>query len=265
MTRSRYCLELGVAYSRFFAIRDATRSGAEANFSLPAHIRHLVLALLLLAIFSVDALSLVPESLEATVRRADKIVTGSIVAATSRWAPGNKWILTDYQIRVDNVVAGSGIQAGETIDLVVWGGTVGKTTMKIAGFERPRVGKRYLGMLSKKPRKGTQHASPFVGMDRGLFELDGRNVLEVAGKRPLVALMGSTGIFRASEVPESASGRSQMKAASLDELVGWIRSVVAAGSPKSRKGPPKSSGKGQTQRLLSSGGIAILQGFGGVG
>jgi hypothetical protein len=110
----------------------------------------------------VNASQVVPLTLTETIRQAQTVVVGNVVAKKTRWGTeAQRWMLTDYTFEVEEVVvAGEGtLPIGRTIVVTYWGGTLGDETQEVADARLPEVGERLLLML--KPEWQTKvHFTP---------------------------------------------------------------------------------------------------------
>lgn len=122
-------------------------------------------------------------SLRQMASDAELIFVGVAAAAESRWNDAHTTIRTF--VRFDNVAVHKGHvnDAAKAAPLVLRfdGGQVGDTRIEVSGMPRPILGRRYLILV----RGNGRHASPIVGYDQGIFEIQ-----RVAGRDSLRTLSG---------------------------------------------------------------------------
>ncbi len=108
---------------------------------------------------------------EEVLATADSVFLGRVVGAQSRvTGPGGKFIVTDYQIQVERLLADDGSiardQQGGVVTLTFAGGTVGERGMDVAGLPRLEAGDRAFFFVESADRRSF---SPLVGMNQGLY------------------------------------------------------------------------------------------------
>jgi hypothetical protein len=118
------------------------------------------------------ATTILPMTMEDTVREAEAIFVGRVVRHWSRWTDESRQqMATDYLLEVeDTILSSGGIETGRPVVLTYWGGTIGNETQEVAGLELPADGQRYVIML----RTGYQTLglSPLVGANQGMFLIE---------------------------------------------------------------------------------------------
>lgn len=165
-------------------------------------------------------------SFEELVRGSSDIVVARVIARASRWGDDTRrWMVTDFDVEVEDRVAGAGPSTGR-LTLRYWGGTIGGETQGIAGVELPTVGGTHLFML----RRGwaASISTPTTGVDQGLFRVErdtnGVNIVRGAGRR----LVGRDGT---GNPVMSAATTASSDAMTLADLVAWIRAVPPGPAP----------------------------------
>ena len=124
-----------------------------------------LLVLLLLVTVPAKATVLHDWSLEERIARSDNVVVGTITAQEAKLVDGN--IVTESTVTVAKTLFGPSRR-----DLVVTqlGGTIGDTTLDIAGSARFEVGDEVVLIVKRDPRGREQ----LVGMSLGAFLVKGR-------------------------------------------------------------------------------------------
>lgn len=169
----------------------------------------LVAALLLRA----DATSLVPLTLEETVREADGVFVGTCAGLAA--VPGEP--ATEAVFEVEEVLAPSaslpgGLRAGGRASLKFWGGTVGGRTVYVAGAPLPVVGETYIVMLHED--QTVLRATPFAGFKEGALgvkKTDGRRMVLLADGTPLSFDSGSGRLGKPGEIGGQPADVDQFK------------------------------------------------------
>src|SRR5262245_23788206 len=126
------------------------------------------LVILGLLVGQTSATTVLPLSIEETVRQAEDIAVGTVKSAASRWGDAtHRWMVTDYTVSVEEVLHGQNTTVGKGAVLTYWGGTIGGETQAIADMRTPQTGERVLVML----RASWQQPgfTPVVGLNQGLF------------------------------------------------------------------------------------------------
>lgn len=111
--------------------------------------------------------TVVPPTFDALVSRASTIFVGEVMDVRSQWedTPDGRSIITLVTFRVADVWKGS---LGAVTQLEFLGGTIGETSMVVAGMPRFRIGQRDVLFVG-----GTARAvSPLIGMMHGRMRVD---------------------------------------------------------------------------------------------
>jgi hypothetical protein len=129
-------------------------------------------ALTLLACRPATASTVLPMTLEETVRGAEAICVGRVLGHESRWLDASRQtVVTDYRVWVEETLRPTPqVRAGAILALPFWGGTIGTRTQEAAGVPLPVDGERYVMMLRRDWQKLS--FSPIVGVHHGLFRLE---------------------------------------------------------------------------------------------
>jgi hypothetical protein len=203
------------------------------SMSLPtihsSALRYLALTALAVCSFGVSqqvtATEVVPLSLTETVRQAQTIVVGTVVSQQTRWGTDAKrWMLTDYTVAVEEVIATDGRAQpfGDRMIVTYWGGTIGSETHGISDRREPRVGERLLLML-QQDWQTTVTASPAVGFNYGLFvvaagEGDETAIVRDAHGKPLARSNDGRLAWRTGDAPAGTSDTID-----LASFIKWLR------------------------------------------
>ena len=148
---------------------------------------------------------------QSALCRADAVVLGTINEKSSQFTEDGKFIFTDYQIIVDEVIknnARSAVLASNLITATNDGGAVvlNNQTFRARqeGFDPPLVSKRYLLFLRFIPETDS-----YLLYGNGIFELEGQEVLALGpGSRDEMAKLGpKDGVTFLNEVRSYASSQ----------------------------------------------------------
>jgi len=131
---------------------------------------------------------------QSALCRADAVVVGTINEKSSQFTEDGKFIFTDYQIIVEEVIKNNGrspVLASNLITATNDGGAVVLNNRtfraRTEGFDSPLVSKRYLLFLRYIPETDSN-----LMYGNGIFQLEGREVLALGpGSRDEVAKLGS--------------------------------------------------------------------------
>lgn len=129
--------------------------------------RALLLAFVLLVGATARATVLQDWSLEERIARSDNVVSGTVKAQQARW-DGDQ-IVTDTIIAVRRTIFGP---ERREIMLTQLGGTIGETTLDIAGSAQFDVGDEVL-LIVKRDQRGFER---LVGMSLGAFIVQGKRL-----------------------------------------------------------------------------------------
>lgn len=177
-------------------------------------------ALLLAGARVTFATQVIPLTLEQAVRGSSDVIVGTVISAASRWGDASKrWMLTDYVVEVEQVVAGN-LPSASRMTVTFWGGTIDGETQEIAGMELPAVGHRHVLMLRRNWAQST--GSPLVGLDQGLFRVrrdaaTGRDIVLDRHRRPLQRSPAGT--------PRLSQSSQAADTVGLSEFVVWISNL----------------------------------------
>jgi hypothetical protein len=174
------------------------------------------------------ATTVLAQSLADTVRQADAIVVGTVVAHVSRWGDAShRFMWTDYTLTVEDVVYPSerGVPIAGTIALTYWGGTIGNERQSISDLRVPQDGERVVVMLHSRWNLNSTDA-PTVGFNQGYFSVvpdvaSGRSLLRDGDGRALA--LGPN-----NELSRAATGAPPSGAMDLATFSGWLRANVGA-------------------------------------
>lgn len=126
-----------------------------------------VLALLLLVAVPAQATVLHDWSIEERIARSDNVVIGTITSQQAKLVDGN--IVTESSVSVTRTLFGP---ARRDVVLTQLGGTIGDTTLDIAGSARFEVGDEVV-LIVKRDEHGREQ---LVGMSLGAFLVKGKRV-----------------------------------------------------------------------------------------
>lgn len=150
------------------------------------------------------------------VERSEHAVAAEVQATSSRYDDRGR-IVTDVEIRVDEVGKGRA-RRGETLALVVLGGSIGEVTMRVEGGVRLAPGDRAMLFLERHP------SGPLVpvGLSQGVLPIretaSGRQVLPGGAG---LALVRARPDGRMVPTPSALSGPED-----LDALLERVRSLA---------------------------------------
>ena len=181
-------------------------------------------------------------SLTETVRQAETIIVGRVLSQNTRWGTeAKRWMLTDYTIAVEEVVAAEDRTQpiGETTVVTYWGGTLDGETQSVSDCRLPRIGERLVFILAAGWQ--TQPSvSPVVGFNYGLLSIaadagGGGGVVRDANGTPLVRrddnLIGWRGATPAAEANSAP--------VELSQFVTWLRENIRAIKAAPSELPPQ--------------------------
>jgi hypothetical protein len=123
-------------------------------------------ALLLCTFGLVHAVRVQRLSLTEVRERADGIIVVHVSSESTRVGDGAKMVWTDYQVQVNETLAGDPSEGTRTISFA--GGYAKGLEVGIADVPRLQVGKRYVLFLLPE---GRPWATPTIGWGQGIFEL----------------------------------------------------------------------------------------------
>ena len=131
-----------------------------------------VLFFILVSLPAVAATFVVPDD-ETFIRKADVIVTGTVLDSYSQYADNGR-IETVYRLAVDELLKG---EAGEILEIREWGGVIGSRFTVMSGAPEYEVGKRYLVFLTPF-RDGRLTTLDLVLGQFRFVEHEGQQILE---------------------------------------------------------------------------------------
>lgn len=198
------------------------------------------------------ASSIVPMTLETLADHAGQVIVGDVTAVRSYWAEQPRRIETEITLRRVEYLKGRLPDSDGTFRLVVPGGTVGQTSMRLAHAPTPNVGQRWILLLLPEYR-----TYPVVGLSQGAFRLvpDGDGVERVysAEHHPVTGLTEDgfvqlsrtggwdpTGQLRGAQglrVKACPSPAATVTALSRDEFVRLLQPILDASRPHKLAGP----------------------------
>jgi hypothetical protein len=115
-----------------------------------------------------SASQFVSTPLEATASRAAHAVVGRIAGVRARWGDDQRWIESDYTLRITAVLRSSSLRVGDVVTVTVLGGTLDGHTFSQEGLRRPDVGQEGIWLLGDGMRGGNlQLASARFGYLQG--------------------------------------------------------------------------------------------------
>jgi hypothetical protein len=176
------------------------------------------------------ATTVIPPTFEEMADRADVVFAGKALNARSEWrmVGTRRVIFTSVEFEVTEVLKGA---AGRSITLQFLGGTIGDTTLEVAGTPRFATGERVILFVEKN---GTRF-SPIVGVFHGKFGVQrdaatGRDTVVQHDGKPLraVAEIGH------GEGVELARGRAKVSLPanhaplSVDDFKAQVRGHLAS-------------------------------------
>ncbi len=142
-----------------------------------------LLLLLVLLAPEAAATSVRPFSLHQLFREADLIVLGKVTGEVSFWNGAHDTIYTDYTVAVESTRKGLSV---DTVVVRLMGGTVGPTTLSVAGNAIFAVGERVLLVLRNQ---GDFHT--LVGMSQGKWSVWRSDGIDVVRRGPPSTLSGT--------------------------------------------------------------------------
>ena len=185
---------------------------------------HLIVAAVLGVVLALpaDASSVVPMSVPTLADHAGQVIVGDVASTRSYWAQDPRRIETEIAFEDVEYLKGRLAHSGSTFRLIVPGGTVGRTSERLAGAPTFAAGERWLLFLL--PQYKTH---PVVGIWQGAFriESDAEGIERVydAGGRPIAGL-SAAGFARVVRPGGGSAG---------EHLVGthnaWLRPAAARG------------------------------------
>jgi len=138
-----------------------------------------------LALTNACATTVIPPTFEEMTDRAELVFVGKVVSSRSEWrvVGTNRVIFTLVEFERQEVLKG---QAGASVTLQFLGGTVGDTTLEIAGVPKFKSGDREILFVEGN---GVQFC-PLVGVFHGKFgvrkdEKTGREIVLMHNGKPL--------------------------------------------------------------------------------
>jgi hypothetical protein len=158
-------------------------------------------------------------SLEQLTARADAILIAVATARKPRRHLDGKMIVTDVDLRVDEVLKGAH-KAGQSVRATVLGGALDGVAMQVPGEANFTVGERVLVFLQRAPRSQDLRV---VGMSQGVLPLreqHGATMVIPAGSGAALVERGASGRLEAAP---AAIAEPQPLPALLDR----IRALVA--------------------------------------
>ena len=191
-----------------------TRRIASFHGRAAGHLALVCAALAILAITgpSAQASSVAPMTLEAMSNHAGQVITGTVVSIQSYWADAPRRIESEITLEQVEYLKGSLADSSGTFTVVVPGGAVGQTTMRLSCAPIFEVGERWL--LFVLP---TYKTFPVVGIWNGAMRIEqtatGENQILTATGRSVIGIDGE-GFIR---TPGGADSRT---ASSANLLVG---------------------------------------------
>ncbi len=167
-------------------------------------------------------------TLTETARQADTIVLGTVVSQKSRWGnESRRWMVTDYTFAVEETIYSPAQRdAGKTITVTYWGGTLDGETQAISDMRLPAVGERLLLMLTPGWNKEVQF-SPVVGLYQGLFAIGGEGGAAIVHDSNGAALF-VRGDGAIGKRKGDANLETDRPAAEIAVFVSWLRENLAA-------------------------------------
>lgn len=149
--------------------------------------------------------NVVPMSVEALADLAGQVIVGRVATVRSYWADAPRRIESEITFAEVTYLKGALATSGDTFSLVLPGGTVGETTMRIGCAPVFAVGEKWVLFLLP-----TYQTFPVVGMTQGAFRVvaDGLGVERVfdAEAAPLAGV-GADGLIRATGSQAPAASR----------------------------------------------------------
>ncbi|MBI2212065.1 MAG: hypothetical protein HYU52_00315 [Acidobacteria bacterium] len=101
--------------------------------------------------------------------RAESVFTGQVVGVTAKLGNDGKMVWTEYQIDVEESLAGR--DPGSTTTLSFAGGTLGSLSFGIPGVPELREGDHYLFFIEPRPDSLKPAIVPTVGWGQGLYRI----------------------------------------------------------------------------------------------
>jgi len=175
------------------------------------------------------ATTIVPWSLDETIRQTDAIVLGTVISSETRWGDAShRWIETDYTFSVEEIIQGDpAIGAGNgSLVLTFWGGTLDGETQGIAGLRHPAMNERLILML--RPGWTEGGFTPVAGLNQGLFEVAATAeagpevVLDHEGQKLVLTITGQ--VVRDNTIGVQPAASSSV---GLAVFIEWIRDNIA--------------------------------------
>ncbi len=121
-------------------------------------------------------------SLRQLFREADRVVVGEVTGKRSFWNDAHDTIYTEYTVAVERTEKGTQV---DTVTVRLMGGTVGETSLTIAGNAVLAKGERVLLVLRDQ---GGYHT--LVGMSQGKWHVRRANGIDAVHRGPASATEG---------------------------------------------------------------------------
>jgi hypothetical protein len=189
-----------------------------------------ILAGLLMLLVEVRATTVAPTTFSEIVAQAEMIVTGRVLARRCEWKGlgSERRIVTVVTMEVQAAHKGT---PPARMELIFLGGTVGDTTLEVAGVPQFQVGERSILFVEKNGRK----FCPLAGIYHGKLTIErdartGREILVRHNRRPLtdVREVGSDEGLVARAAAEPQNARQPL---TVDEFASQIRQQLTKSSP----------------------------------
>ena len=189
-----------------------------------------VLAGLLMFLAEACATTVAPTTFSEIVAQAEVIVTAQVLARRCEWAgTGNeRRIVTVVTLEVQAVHKGTPLTR---LELVFLGGTVGDTTLEVAGVPQFQVGERSVLFVEKNGRK----FCPLAGICHGKLTIEhdartGRQILLRHNRRPLMDIR-ELGSVEGPVAQAAGAAPDAQQPLTVDEFAAQIRQELRKSSP----------------------------------
>jgi hypothetical protein len=181
----------------------------------------LALGVVLGAVSSASATTLIRMGLDELVAQNALVVQGRVVDVHSYWNAEGTFVLTDVTLAVDRVLKGSLAEGQEDVTITVMGGTVGEKTVLIVGGPELQDEASYVLFLNTEELPGAPAAVTVRDLCQGTFDVIGTpagpRAVSQATRHPLLPDARGT-----ADAPGGTLGIE------LEALVGQVRNLATA-------------------------------------
>ena len=193
---------------------------------------------------TVNATTVAPIGVPSTANHAGQVIVGRVASVRSYWADNPRRIESQILLEGVQYLKGALPTSTSTFTLVVPGGTVGHTRMRIMGAPALAVGQRWILFLLP-----TYQTFPVVGLSAGAFRIqqdeDGVEHVYSAAGAPI------TGIDEEGMIRTGASGRHEVESFLVDRIGHTRLRDQAFDTPKSARAPLRGDGSARGSSGIS--------------